>query len=183
MIMIGENGVMDEKRLNESLHYQSERKIKRVFEEIYREYYRFVYFQIKQYVSKKEEIEELTDDVFIRFYRLLDRNREVQNIKGYLFAAAKNRAIDYLRKNEKNNASFDDNSEYVSEAKQEDIFDFMKACLTEKEYAIIIRHLIEKDSLRFIASQTHQSPNTVKSIYRRSIKKVQKEWVKRHEKN
>lgn len=86
-----------EKKLKHAIKSNDIDKIHIVFDEIYITYGRLVYFKIMQYVDNKLDVEDLTQDVFVSFYNNI-KFIEVLNIKYYLVAFAKNKALDYLKK-------------------------------------------------------------------------------------
>ncbi len=171
-----------EKKLISTLKYSSTYKLERIFQEIYEKYYKFVYFIVKQYGISKEDIEEITNDVFIKFFNYLNRDTKIENIKLYLMQCAKNAAMDFLKKNKIQQVEYNDAIKYKEENKESnDIFDKAKSILTDQEYDLLIKHIIYGYSLRSIAKQNNASSNTVKSSYRRLIKKLRDELGGYHE--
>ena len=69
-----------EKKLRAAIKSNNINKIEIIFEDIYYEYGKLVGFIISKYVSKKEDIEELVDDVFINFFKVLYKTK-IENIK------------------------------------------------------------------------------------------------------
>ncbi len=172
-----------EKRLYRAIRNCDIDKIEAIFEEIYNEYGKLVAYIISKYVGRREDIEELTNDVFVNFSRVLHRI-ELDNIKYYLVVQAKNSAVNFLKKN-----STQKNIEYVETVEfsslDEDkttfneIIDEMRLCLSEEEINIILLHAVYEKTFTEIADMYKRSVNTVKSTYRRAIAKVRKEM---HEK-
>lgn len=66
------------------------------FEVIFKEYYTPVFRFISFKVSSREEAEDLTQDVFTRFFSALQKEKELSI--SYLYTIARNRVIDYYRK-------------------------------------------------------------------------------------
>ncbi len=171
-----------ERRLQKAIKNYDTEKIESIFEEIYREYGKLVAYIISKYVAEKEDIEELTNDVFVTFSTVLHRIK-LDNIKYYLVVQAKNSAVNFLKKNSKQY-----NIEYVERVElsslDEDktafyeIIDEMKSCLTEDEINIILLHAVYDKTFREIADMYEKSINTVKSTYRRAIAKLRKEMCK-----
>ncbi|MDO8600803.1 MAG: sigma-70 family RNA polymerase sigma factor [bacterium] len=56
--------------------------------------YRFVY----QYVGNVEDAEDITQEAFVKAWRNLQRFDRTKNFKTWIFAIAKNTAIDFLKK-------------------------------------------------------------------------------------
>ncbi len=164
-----------EKRLSRAIRNCDIDKIEAIFEEIYREYGKLVAYIISKYVERKEDIEELTNDVFVNFSRVLHRI-ELDNIKYYLVVQAKNSAVNFLKKNSKQ-----ETVEYVETVElstlDEDkttfyeIIDEMRRVLSEEDINIILLHAVYEKTFAEIANMYKKSLNTVKSTYRRAIAK------------
>ena len=72
-----------ENKLQKAINSKKPEKIEIVFEEIYYEYGKLVGFIISKYILKKEDIEELVDDVFVSFSKAMLKS-DINNIKYYL---------------------------------------------------------------------------------------------------
>ncbi len=79
----GGDAMSFEKRLERAISNGDADKIEAIFEEIYLEYGKLIAYVISRYVAGKEDIEELTNDVFVNFSKVLFRI-ELTNIKYYL---------------------------------------------------------------------------------------------------
>ena len=55
-----------------ALKSKDQNKIRLVFKDIYEEYYKLVYFCVANFVSNKEDVEDITSEVFINFFNHLD---------------------------------------------------------------------------------------------------------------
>lgn len=165
-----------EDKLIEALFYGKVNKIEKVFEDIYEQYYKLVYFCIKQKVAIKEDIEDLTNETFISFYNGLKRNSNIRSLKSYLCKIAINKANDYLNKQKDVVLNIDENMS--SDFKDNnDIFDLLKSKCSEKEYYILIHHVIYEESFKEISLDINEKINTIKSIYHRLIIKLRKETL------
>lgn len=60
-----------------------------------------IYF-IERYVKNLDTAEDLAQDVFVELFVHKDRYRFKSGLKTYIFAIGRNKAIDYIRKEEKN---------------------------------------------------------------------------------
>jgi DNA-directed RNA polymerase specialized sigma24 family protein len=74
----------------------SQKNIDIVFKEIYDKFYKLVAFCIARYVKSKQDVEDLSDDVFVNFYKHIN-SIEISNIKYYLTTSAKNTSLNFLR--------------------------------------------------------------------------------------
>ena len=66
------------------------------FEEIYNSLKKPVYTVILRYLGVKEDAEDVTQEVFLKLFRA-PPGEEVKNIRAYIFASARNAAMDKLR--------------------------------------------------------------------------------------
>ena len=166
-----------ENRLSKAIKQNNIYKIEQIFEEIYYEYGKLVGFIISKYVSKREDIEELVDDVFISFSKSMMKTM-INNIKYYLVTQAKNTSINFINKKEnKIEMIYDEiylsNSTY-EQSKYYELIDEMKQVLTEKEINIILLHTIYNYSFEDISNKLNMPLQSIASIYRRAIKKFNK---------
>lgn len=166
-----------ENRLSKAIKQNNIYKIEQIFEEIYYEYGKLVGFIISKYVSKREDIEELVDDVFISFSKSMMKTK-INNIKYYLVTQAKNTSINFTNKKEnKIEMIYDEiylsNSTY-EQSKYYELIDEMKQVLTEKEINIILLHTIYNYSFEDISNKLNAPLQSIASIYRRAIKKFNK---------
>lgn len=171
-----------EKRLKCAIKSNDNKIIHDVFEEIYVTYGKLVYFKIMQYVTNKLDAEELTQDVFVSFYNNL-YSTDILNVKYYLIASAKNKAIDFIKKKKEVLIS-DENTIFEVEdvvdkcIEYDEIIDAMKKFLSEFEIEIIIKHIIDDLSFKQLSIQYKKPLNTIISIYYRALKKFKKEREK-----
>jgi len=166
-----------ENKLSKAIKQKNPDKIEQVFEEIYYEYGKLVGFIISKYVSKKEDIEELVDDVFISFSKIMLKN-EINNIKYYLVTQAKNASINFLnKKDNKIEIIYDEiylSSNTYEQSKYYEIVYEMKQVLTELEVNIILLHTIYNYSFDDISNKLNKPLSSIASIYRRAITKFNK---------
>ncbi|MBQ0042681.1 MAG: RNA polymerase sigma factor [Lachnospiraceae bacterium] len=66
--------------------------------EIYLAYVKFIYSVIYNIVGNKETTEDLTSDVFIKLWDVLEQYKPGHGHKGYLATIARNHAIDHMRR-------------------------------------------------------------------------------------
>lgn len=82
--------------------------------------FRHAYFRLRD----REEAKDLIQEVFLRFWEVISRGREIYNPKAFLYRIANNRIIDLWRKKGTNNISL--------EALQEEGFDVPEEETTER---------------------------------------------------
>ena len=67
-------------------------------EVLVRQYLKVIYSFVFRYVGNAEDAEDITQEVFVRVWRNLKRFNQKQSFKTWLFAIAKNAALDFLKK-------------------------------------------------------------------------------------
>ena len=150
--------------------------------------YNFAY----HYVKNEKEAEDLTQEVFIKAWRNLRRFNRKKSFKIWLFHLAKNVCFDFLRKRKDLSFSeLESKKEDVDYRFEEEIIDssplpdelFEQKNLREilnsaieqlslKDQTILFLYYNDHFTLREIASSLDESLNTVKSRYRRALKKL-----------
>ncbi len=65
------------------------------FEVLFELYYNKLLYIARNYISSKEDTEEIVQDVFVKVWK--NRKNITTNINGYLFKVTKNTCLDYLR--------------------------------------------------------------------------------------
>ncbi len=69
-----------------------------IFSNLYSKYYSFLFSYIFSIIHDPDITEDLVHDIFLRLYRLRNLETDSLKIRNYLKKAARNIAIDYLRK-------------------------------------------------------------------------------------
>lgn len=167
-----------EHKLLHAIRNNDKKQIELIFEEVYYKYGKLVGYIISKYVPKREDIEELINDVFVNFSKVLFDIKLV-NIKYYLITQAKNTALDFLRK-KTNKINLVYEEEYVLNTVNHDnriyyeLIDNLLTILNEEEVNIIILHSVYDYSFVTIANKKKKPITTIKSIYHRALKKYKK---------
>ncbi len=169
-----------EKELTKAIRKNDIARIEELFEGIYLEYGKLIGFIISKYVSKKEDLEELVNDVFLQFSRVLF-DIKLDNIKYYLVVTAKNTAINFLKRKD-NKLDVEYNEEYIVNKKEEQVDNSkyyeliyeMEQYLSELEINIIILHSVYDYSFKELAIKYHKPASSINSIYHRAITKFNK---------
>ncbi len=77
------------------------------YEKLMKKYYQLIYNLIFRMISKKEDVEDLTQEAFIKAFNSLKNFDRQFAFSTWLFKIATNNAIDYLRKKKLNTFSID----------------------------------------------------------------------------
>lgn len=91
---------MTEEQFNMAME-KVRKKDKAALKEIYEGYVRFIFHVVLDLVKQREAAEDITSEFFIKLWEKADSYRPGQGHKGYLATIARNMAIDYLRKYQK----------------------------------------------------------------------------------
>lgn len=132
---------------------KNEKDILSFFEQIYDTYHKLIYYVISKYVSNDEDIKELVNDVFLQFYNHM--GTIVTSIKYYLVVSAKNRALDFLKKQKEipmDSLLIINKKESGSESYLK-VKRILKQILEEKEIYIIEEHLFYDRKFKEIAKE------------------------------
>lgn len=77
------------------------------YEKLMKKYYQLIYNLIFRMISRKEDVEDLTQEAFIKAFNSLQNFDRQFAFSTWLFKIATNNAIDYLRKKKLNTFSID----------------------------------------------------------------------------
>lgn len=156
--------------------------------------YRMIYYRIRTPM----DAEDLTQDVFIRAYRSMNRLREPDRFRSWLFTIAVNRVNDYLRNKRVRSIfkSSDEQTEFYPEAGRsqqqpealEQVLkeDFWRQIaqiakkLSKMEREVFMLRFLDGLSLYEIAQVLKKSESTVKTHLYRALTKFKKEKALRH---
>ncbi len=148
-------------------------EFEKIFEAIYNDYFKLIFFIINSIVNDVEDSKDLTQDTFINLFNQLGKSN-IRNIKAYLITTAKHIAIAFIKKNSMvyNDLEFIDRIADSKSIYYNSILENFKKYLTEEEFTIVIEHIVYDIKLIDIAKHQGKSPNTIKSIYRRALVKL-----------
>lgn len=153
----------------------NEKEIREQYENIYKNYYKLVYFCVAKYINNEETIKDLTNESFLLLFENIEKVNS--NVKYYLLTTAKNVAKAYLKNN--NNIIIVEDSLLInipynntkSNEVYSDLINDMKKVLTEREVEIIIFHIIDEMSFKELEKKYNIKAKTINKIYERAIKK------------
>lgn len=153
------------------------------FEQIYNKYYRLLFFVAFNYLKDEVLAQDVVQGVFVSFFeRCLNGDflENIRNLKTYLCITTKNASLKELKSQSLKSYDFDidevaDKGE--STHKEYLLYDILNK-LSKEEINLLIDHLCFDKSFGAISKETNVSPNTLKSKYRRAIKKIRLEISK-----
>jgi len=140
---------------------------------IVKKYTTSIYRYIERKLFKKDEADDLVQNVFISFYKAIEKFDEERPIRPYLFQIVQNELKMYFRSYKK---SLPLDERIVSEDKQAElkIEDFK---LLNSQERGIFKHISEGYSYEEIAKVVKKPLNTIKSIVRRGRLKIKKIYL------
>lgn len=159
----------DELRLRQSL--RNPKELKETYEYLFYEYKGLVAFIASCYLSNKDDIDDVIEDTFLELFNNPDKVKS--SIKGFLSGHAKGKALKRLKDSQNIEFIEDDsllgviNSNYGHSI----LFDQIKDNLKDKEFEIIIMHLVDDMTFKSIAKTLNINENTIKTTYFRALEK------------
>ncbi len=164
----------------------------KALEEIIRRYLALIYRFSRRYTGDQDNASDITQEVFVKVWKNFKKFDSSKNFKNWLFAIAKNTALDWLKK--RNALPFSllkeadedgDFSETIADSRPsitDQVYNKMLGrnlnLAVEKlpvKYSLVI-NLYHNNGLNFreIAGFLNESINTVKSRYRRGLHALRK---------
>lgn len=154
------------------------------FERLVRDYKEAVYFHIRRIVLNHDDANDLTQEVFIKVWRSMDRFRGESKLYTWLYRIATNACLTHLEKNKRfYNVSFDDVENQLQQALREDpLFtaddillrlQVALASLPDKQRAVFVMRYYDELSYAEIAEITGTSEGALKASYHHAAKKIE----------
>lgn len=148
--------------------------------------YNFAY----RYVKNEKEAEDITQEIFIKAWRNLKRFDKKRSFKIWLFHLAKNICFDFLRKRkdvsfselEKGDENYHLEEEIIDASplpdelfEQKNLQEILNSAIGQlplKDQTVLFLHHNEHFIFQEIADSLDEPLNTIKSRYRRALKKL-----------
>lgn len=174
---------MQGNKIAKCIKKENKAEITSLFEGIYNEHFKLVYFVAFTYLKDEQKTEDIVQEVFLHFFEKCMDYRwvyQLSNIKSYLCSCAKNAALKELK--DRNRLSDVENIESLVIDEREnraeaDLIDILDGIDTES-IDIINDHIFLGLPFIEIAKNKNASLNTVKSKYRRAIQKIRRKFKK-----
>ena len=133
-------------------------------------------------VSNREQAQDITQDVFTRYWQSLRKDDDIKNDRAFLYTLARNLVIDWYRKKKENSldamtdAGIDfqgaDHADVTKEAEMKEVLHVIDQ-LDQDSRDVLIMRFMEGLSPKEIAMTLKESPNVVSVRLHRAVKKVQ----------
>ena len=152
----------------------------KLFDRFYEETSQQVFFTIKKYIKDGMTIEDIMQDVYVKFLKKIQKIDIHQNIKSYLTTMARNASIDYLRK--QHPVEYDDQHVYevYDDQMMSEDYLWLLDTLPPNEKDIVYLHVIEEQKFKDIAIIIDEPLGTVLWRYKKAMTTL-KEELKKHE--
>ena len=137
---------------------------------IVKKYTTSIYRYIERKLFKKDEVDDLVQNVFISFYKAIEKFDEKKPIKPYLFQIVQNELKMYYR-SKKQTIPLNDNI-YLDHDRDVDIIDINYLTYLKQDEKQIFLYMTEGYSYEEIAKLIKKPVNTIKSIVRRGRLKL-----------
>ncbi len=165
-------------KLAKALRRGERREGDRLFSSFERKYERLVKAVLARYLVSPHDIDELSQETFLDFYRNIDGIES--SAKGYLARSAANKALNLLRKRGREEELIDDSS-VVSNALSPAAFAFegeIEAIVGRPDKDLIVLHLLGGYSFEELGAKSGESASRLKTRYYRALRKLRKEYAK-----
>jgi RNA polymerase sigma-70 factor (ECF subfamily) len=165
------------------------------FEELVRRYQRLVFNIVYHYLGRGAEVEDLAQEVFLKFYRSLERYDRTRPLKHWIGKIAVNRCLDEIRRRKNPRVkSLADLSEqdsgrlerifeisgqrHLTEEEAEQCLQYLQqamACLSDKDRAAFVLRELEDMDYAEVAGVLSSSEVAVRIRVSRARKRLQEE--------
>lgn len=143
------------------------------FTSLYRQFYPAVFFYIRKIVVDTAEAEDITAEVFVKFWNSRGRFENEKNIAVFLRIVAKNACTDWLRKSQKDKEGTDLFSYLSNSADNTDTHDDVKAevlRLVQEEIDRLPSQLKKVFELAYIYEKSNEEIAKMLSIRNQSVR-------------
>ena len=147
---------------------------KKATEKVYLEYKNLMFFIIASYVSNKADIDDILSESCIKAMESRDTIKNPENIKSFLVSIARNKALDFLKKNHPIPCSDTIEELYGEEDKTSDYFSSIEPLLSSKETIVIYLKVAFSYTWDEIVEETGIPNSSARKLYNQAIEKLKK---------
>ena len=132
---------------------------------------------IYSYLRDSMDSEDILQETYLKFLRYKRKVKEDMNILAYLMQIAKSLSLNYLKKNKRveileETDHLEDEKEEIHNLDDSPIVRKMRRVLNEKEFQIVILHVVNNMTHKEIAEFLNKPIGTITWAYNNAIKKV-----------
>ena len=155
------------------------------FKHLLKKYQQKIYWHVRRMVIDHDDADDVTQDIFVKIWRNLDKFREDSQLYTWLYRIATNECITFLnKKKQKNNVSLDDdNSSYLAETLADGTYfngdkaqmKLQQALLTLPEKQRLVFNMKYFEDLKYdeISEILGTSVGALKASYHLAVKKIE----------
>ena len=147
---------------------------KKAIEKVYLEYKNLMYFVIASYVSSKTDCEDLLSESFVKAIESSKDLKDPAKLKSFLTSIAKNKALDFLRKQKEVPSSDVIDEIYGDDDKSNEILSMIEPLLTSKETIVVYLKIAFSYTWLEIVEETGISESTARRLYESAKGKLRK---------
>ena len=107
-----------------------------IFEEVYNKYFKAIAWFLNYYTHDRQAIETVIQDVFVKLWEE-HRGKEINYIKTYLYASARNRMLNYLRDEKNRTVLLEKWAQVEMESRK------AEDCVDRDEFFMLLQHAID----------------------------------------
>ena len=145
---------------------------------IYTEYRTMIYTTVYSIVQNREDSEDIASDFFIRLWNAADRYRPGSGHRAWMITIARNMALDFLRKREREipadeipEDAGEENDAY-RESESSIAYRQITECLDPEEKEVVDLKILGELTFREIALQLAKPQGTVSWLYNKALQKM-----------
>ena len=155
------------------------------FSQLLKKYQQKIYWHVRRMVIDHDDADDVTQDIFVKVWRNLDKFREDSQLYTWLYRIATNECITFLnKKKQKQNISLDDESSaYLSETLADGNYfngdkaqmKLQQALLTLPEKQRLVFNMKYFDDMKYdeISEVLGTSVGALKASYHLAVKKIE----------
>ena len=172
---------MNEKAYLNDIKKGNQAALNSFIEELYPPVYRYVFCK----VSGKEEAQDITQEVFLRFIKQLPNYKSNGKVLAYLYTIAINCCHTYYQKSKRYDyVEFNDEISGSQQELHEEILDritfeelrILIHRLPEKDQDVLIFHYLKQMTFKELSELMSESESTIKTRHYRALAKIKALW-------
>lgn len=152
-------------------------KDEQAFSSFYESTKRLIYFVIRQYIKNDDETEDILQESYIEFLSSIDEVKNDKSLISYLLKIAKNKSLNYLKRENKKRAFKEDEEDLIpshDSYSNIDLINEVQSLLKPFEFQLVYLKIVENYSHQEIASMLCKPLGTVLWAYNNAMKKLKK---------
>lgn len=176
---------MKTKDIKNVLMSHDQNMIMLMYEDLYDEYYKLVYYIVLKILKNTEDTEEVVNEAFQKAFNNIhkfDYSKDESNFKAWLVRIAKNEAINYYNKYK--NKKLILNNDGINQVKSENSLDnFLmefQEILSSEELDVLLMKIYYKMKFKDISESLDKDINDVYYIYKKALNTL-KQYYKRND--